>query len=487
MSINSRVKSLHSFLSCLLASCTIHSYKFLHQIVNFLHMCLDLSKQIIYLFTVNSSGDHTKTSTWAVHPPQSASSAKTASDNKVMIHAPVKVEGTADMSRVAPQQTTSKSFISQTATTNQPRIHQHVQQGVNFVQAPSLSNSHIEIGKIVQKLLQPQVQDLPVWTPPSRDYMNKSLACQMCKHVVNEVDNVLVCDACEKGYHLNCLQYHNTASVPRGEWHCGKCEALSNGKPLPPKYGRVMRNTTTASKLSSTATSVLLSSEKKMGALNGKVNLQRITANGNSGMQGAPTGSLENKSSHFEAGGESTDARLMQGHSNSSSKGNTVCVPSGSAPNNLIKSPAAAWVTPVELSVERSTKEELIAESKSQATEKPERVADTDNRSQAFERPQNNDQTGLQNSSKDLSGGEEIRDCNTKDGAKQVDQRVSSSDCLHDVDWIGDVLQVVDEKTYYQSCCINGVIYKVQDHALFRSKNNKLTPSKLQARILFLC
>ncbi|KAL4580036.1 hypothetical protein LXL04_016210 [Taraxacum kok-saghyz] len=105
-----------------------------------------------------------------------------------------------------------------------------------------------EITKIIEKLLEPRTRtDHQKWTPPSRDYMNNPLTCQTCKIIVKEVTTTLVCDACEKGYHLKCVNYI-PKSISRNkwqEWHCVKCLSITNGKPLPPKYGHVMRNINT--------------------------------------------------------------------------------------------------------------------------------------------------------------------------------------------------------------------------------------------------
>ncbi|XAR56744.1 hypothetical protein NMG60_11037329 [Bertholletia excelsa] len=187
----------------------------------------------------NSSGNHT----WQKTPSssqqsQSGLSAKTGADNKTLLLPPVKVEGTiklggtADITtlRMNPHAGTSKPLITQAVSGNLQ--HQHV-QGPNFLQAPLLSSAHSEIGKIIQKLLQPQLPEHPTWTTPSRDYMNKALSCQVCKLMINDVESVLVCDACEKGYHLKCLQSLNQKGIPRGEWHCFKCLSLSNWKPCP--------------------------------------------------------------------------------------------------------------------------------------------------------------------------------------------------------------------------------------------------------------
>ncbi|CAK9165486.1 unnamed protein product [Ilex paraguariensis] len=457
----------------------------------------------------NSSGDHTfgKTPTWSVQT-QSASSAKVGSDNKVPSHTSAKVEGAADMriSPMTPQAVSSKPFTSQA-----PSMHQHL-HGMNFVQAPSVGNGHNEIGKIVQKLLHPQLPQHPTWIPPSRDYMNKAVTCQECKQTINDVDSVLVCDACEKGFHLKCLQSSNQKAVPRGEWHCGKCLALSQGKPLPPKYGRVTRNIN-APKMSSITSSVQSPVGKKMGSLAEKVSQPKISANGNSNLLSAPTGTMGNSSSHPASGLKTVLDGEMQGNDIVLSKGNIDGKPPPNhCPNNLKKASVAACVSPAGLSGERTREDKLVSESKSHSPAKSEIVT---SESQAPGNAQDNDPILLANSSEiplkqcpndnhmledseKPCGGENLN-CDSDHDTKQDKQGVtqanpveasgtsigatdngSSSDGLHGVDWIGDVLQVADEKTYYQSFCVNGVAYKVQDYVLFRS-NNKMMPSKLQA------
>lgn len=471
----------------------------------------------------NSSVEHTmvKTPTWSMQPPSSLS-AKFGSENKVPTHTSVKVEGSADTSkpRMA-SQATSKSLVAQTTSVNPPNTHQHSQ---GMQQAPSLVNSHNEIGKIVQKLLQPHIPEHPTWTPPSRDYMNKALTCQTCKFAINEVDNVLVCDACEKGYHLKCLQFNNQKAIPRGEWHCGKCLALSSGKPLPPKYGRVMRNIA-APKVSSNATAVQSSSEQKVGTLDEKVNQQRITANGNSGLQNSATGTMGNNNGHSPSGLMMPDERDIQFNDIVSNREKMDDKPPGTSPINLTKSSGSFRVSPsADLSVERSSEEKLVTESKSQPPAKSDTVINLFDHSQTHGNSLDNDQTRLRSrpdndqtisaeipskqchdtklmvkdAEKSFNG--ETIGCNPNDEVKQDEQGVaqanhvetsgpsvgtseearSLSTSLHDVEWIGDILQLVGEKEYYQSCCINGVVYKVQDHALLYFKN-KVMPSKLQA------
>ncbi|GFZ04965.1 RING/FYVE/PHD zinc finger superfamily protein [Actinidia rufa] len=307
----------------------------------------------------------------------------------------------------------------------------------NFVQSPLVSNVHSEIGKIVQKLLQPKLQAHPTWTPPPRDYMNKALNYQVCNLTIIEVEDVLVCDACEKGYHLKCLQSRNQKAIPK---------------------------------------------EKKVGTLGKKGNQQKITANGSSGLRSAPAGNMVNYQNPSTSGSNMPNASDMQ--------------------------------------VERSCKEKLVVKGWSPA-KSSETIAKTLDHLQSSSNSQYNDQKELS-----YSAGSPPKQChdnnltvkdsersdskffygNGNGDIKQEEQGVarpepvetsgtgilasehvrSSSDRSDDVDWIGDIIQVVDGKTHYSSCCINGVVYKVKDYALFHFNNDKLMPSKLQARKLLL-
>ncbi|XP_017258301.1 uncharacterized protein LOC108227580 [Daucus carota subsp. sativus] len=506
----------------------------------------------------NSFGDNTKPPTWTVQS-QASPSAKTVLDNNASFHASIK-GGATGMS------TMSRPFMNQTTSVNPLGAHQHIQQGARFVQSPSQSNSHDDIGKIVQKLLQQQILKHPIWTPPSRDYMNKSVPCQICKLVISEVDNVLVCDACEKGYHLNCLQMLNPKSLPKAEWQCGKCFSLSGGKPLPPKYGRVTRNSTVL-KVSSPATEVHLSADQNVGVIDVKDKLKRTAINVNSGIQSAPPGALD-KSNHSLATAQMGDGKIMRGNGATSTEGE--CVeehPSRCSPNNLMRIPGvpigtsnhfaidaeladlkvmqrngslssngkkagehpsepvannlvvtlgASNVTHDDLKVERLTEEKLDPKCNSQPSAECVVVGSTFDDSQTLGHNKDNVQTELTNRSAipskqcpdtntkmlelGKSCGKDFVEHKTHDNADKDNHGVSVlnhvettgtgigpeergeslSDCLHDVDWIGDKIQVMDGKTYYQSYSTSGVLYKVQDHALFRINNNVSAPFKLQ-------
>ncbi|KAL1208941.1 PHD finger protein [Cardamine amara subsp. amara] len=191
------------------------------------------------------------------HSSSSTISFGAASDSKVPVQS---------SSRVADP--SFRPFMSQTPPATFPGM-----KGVSYGQTSSSfgNNQHAEIAKLIHKVLQPRAKHNLLWNPPSREYMSRAITCQICQGTVNEVETVLICDACEKGYHLKCLQAHNMKGVPKSEWHCSRCVQLYNGKPFPPKYGRVMRSATTA-KMSSSTAEVQFSAEKKVGKMDQKVN-----------------------------------------------------------------------------------------------------------------------------------------------------------------------------------------------------------------------
>ncbi|KAI7729937.1 hypothetical protein M8C21_031296 [Ambrosia artemisiifolia] len=341
------------------------------------------------------AGDAGKTPTWSMQP-QSASFAKMGSDKGTV---------KSDIS--------SKTFITQTPNSTTVNPHR-----TNFSQPPA-ADTHNEISKIVHKLLHPHVIDHPMWTPPSRDYMNKALPCQICKITISEVDTALVCDACERGYHLKCLNC-NPKSIPRGEWqewHCAKCLAISNGKPLPPKYGRVMRNINTQ-KLSSSSGTAQQSSDKK-------VMPSDVNVNGNSFSQ---------SSSQSGSGATaSNDGKLTE--------------------------------TPLNKNQEHVTDKLVDNKPLSSAPE----ISSNDKKLDS----------GLNGVTKDDGLGETVKKGETPTVVGEQEGPTSSS--MNEAEWVGGVVKEIDGNTYYNSCRVNGIVYKVKDYAVFSSAGNRYLPNKLQA------
>ncbi|KAK2195648.1 bifunctional Zinc finger [Babesia duncani] len=52
---------------------------------------------------------------------------------------------------------------------------------------------------------------------------NKCKACFSCsKSLENEDTTLLICDACDRAYHMGCTKEHYE-EVPRGKWYCDFC------------------------------------------------------------------------------------------------------------------------------------------------------------------------------------------------------------------------------------------------------------------------
>ncbi|KAK3199839.1 hypothetical protein Dsin_023254 [Dipteronia sinensis] len=437
---------------------------------------------------MNSASNHplVNAPTWSVqtHP---ASSAKPGAENKFPSQNPLKVDGTAVMARTAPQAApqTFRSFITQPASGNLPVMHQASQganqasQGVNLGQAPQSSNNHSEIAKMVQRLLHPKLPEHPTWTPPSREYMNKALTCQLCKLTVNEVETVALCDACEKGFHLKCLQLNNQKGIPRGgEWHCMSCLKLSGGKPLPPKYGRVMRSINTPPKMPSNTSVFQSSSDKKVAPMDSKVSSQKIAENGSS----SDPGNVGSNSTELASDSNIQIAKDQEASSRTHLNNSTLGVITDSPSVDSVSKKLAQANQVCESSVHE---DKLASESKSLPPVTPETVSNNSASSQ----PSHNTpvvQTDPPNGA-EVSLNDHQNNCTVKQDEKNDAQSdpVGSSglsvDFLHGVEWSGDVVQIVDGKLFYQSCCIGGVTYKLQDHALLHSSPDRLIPSKLQA------
>lgn len=401
----------------------------------------------------SQAGDTGKTPTWSMQP-QTASFAKVGSDK-----VPVKPENSSDLTttRAATQGITSKPLITQVPQPNPMNAR------MNFIQAPSAADTHSEISKIVHKFLHPHVLDHPTWTPPSRDYMNKALICQICKVTINEVDNTLVCDACERGYHLRCL-HCNPKAIPRGEWqewHCAKCLAISNGKPLPPKYGRVMRNISTP-KLSSNSVAVQPSLDKKVESSDANMNQQMITANGESVSQSASGGTTVKDSKLTEMTPNENQDSGIDSFVERSNEGKLTIMSELQPPVNVVENHDGI----------EHTMTQSITKNQSQ------------NNSVFCNVPEENCRSGKVLESGHSAGNKEEQGDSVKTSETSLtvvsNHEDPPSSSMHQVEWIGDMVKEVDGKTYYQSCSINGTVYKAKDYALFSSPGNKYLPNKLQ-------
>ncbi|KAG9143207.1 hypothetical protein Leryth_010132 [Lithospermum erythrorhizon] len=423
-----------------------------------------------------------RTPGWPVQA-QSFSSTQRGSENRIYTHTAQTEGSVAIKSGATTQPATSEPLTTQVSTGNIPSLQQRI-QSKNVVQASQTRNSHAEIANTVHKFLQ-QHQKRPLGTPPSRDYVNKALACQMCHSTVTDVNSILICDNCEKGYHLKCLHTANQKGALKGEWHCLRCLGANHGKPLPPKYGRVMRN------LKSDGPSP----NKKGEIVDVKTNVQ--TANGKILLHKGAPGTVRSLSSQQPS--ESKFQNVFQIHGNEalSSEGETDDITSRTY---LDKISSAAHLIPSKQSPDEKRLVTIVPKPLSNSNA----VLSMENHSQplgdlsedhlelkrGLEFPSSKEHCGRvssqSDSQKELKGDElgivHVSNAQASTSSSMSAEPVnSSSGQSSGIDWIGNISEVVDGKIYYQSCRIDGVVYKVHDHVLILFDNGKLTPSKLQA------
>uniref|UniRef100_A0A1D1Z037 PHD finger protein At3g20280 n=1 Tax=Anthurium amnicola TaxID=1678845 RepID=A0A1D1Z037_9ARAE len=419
-----------------------------------------------------------------------------------------------------------KAYAIQTTPGGQQFIHQlpHTEN----LHDPSVANSHNEISKMVQRILPPKACDQPNWTPPATDYINKPLNCQMCKIIINDVESLLVCDACEKGMHMKCLLSYNQRIIPKAEWHCPRCLSSSNGRPLPPKYGRVTRGFSTSRSSPSTG-SVQVPSEK-VETVDMKLNsYQKMISNGHPVIQ---------TRSHTSTGGngctDSTVVKMMpntrekqvldcpvtnRNMDNDINKGTTADHLDGSADPTTTSSGSPdgspnlhnlnTGLLPCQMQQQASdcslqTKVDSKCNDPSQISEttidvKP--IFQAPNDSQIVNEvdvliKSNVSCNHSDNKLKDLSdlkktavhggdcdNGRENMVASQETAVETLDRDCGPPVSAHtdNAEWVGDAVRTVEERSYYQSCCTNGVIYELQDHVLISSHDDNLFPSKLQA------
>eukprot|EP00897_Mesotaenium_endlicherianum_P005010 jgi/Mesen1/4537/ME000231S03789 len=75
-------------------------------------------------------------------------------------------------------------------------------------------------------------------------HMDFPVACHLCRQVEQASPLLLMCDACEKAFHIRCLREshsHGAAPFvlpdPGDSWYCATCSVEGGGKPRAPKYG----------------------------------------------------------------------------------------------------------------------------------------------------------------------------------------------------------------------------------------------------------
>ncbi|KAH0458164.1 hypothetical protein IEQ34_013479 [Dendrobium chrysotoxum] len=406
-------------------------------------------------------------------------------------------------------------------------------QGLTFVHVPSFISNHNEIAKSVMGVVQPKVPDCPNLPLPSTEYITKPLNCQVCKIIITDVESLLVCDACEKGIHLKCLQLNGTKTIPKADWHCPKCLSANNGKPFPPKYGRVTRNIPSVTTTSSGGGTIL--AEKNGEIPEAKFKYQKSMENENLSSSSVVQVLNMNGKRHGEGMYSGTSMSDLEEKSGLASAipGAQIGISDGQTAR--IKSPETEATKPASDSQSRNF-DELPEQSSLFTSEmqrsvsgsmpdieqaeylcsdpKHETVAKT-----ACQSPLTSDLRTINEVDVPISAEsaddlmqkpstmvtDDLKECPKSPEAfsnqvlevslagehgsqmmcGQILQNESDSgnsllvEELQSLDWVGDILEVVENRAYYRSCRINGCIINLQDNVIVSTNNKNFYPAKL--------
>ncbi|GLJ15404.1 hypothetical protein SUGI_0252870 [Cryptomeria japonica] len=415
-------------------------------------------------------------------------------------------------------------------------------QGLKLSDSVAIRANHADIAQNVQKILQARPPDLRQWEPPSKAYMNASVTCQVCKINVLDIDTILVCDSCEKGVHLKCLQAYNQRGIPKGDWHCPKCLVASGGRPLPPKYGRVGKSSfVRRTPASANKSSPLASVGKKMETAHSKsphhtavsigLNAPEIpihvdltnTNNRHMHATGDNSGELKPKSEMLlvqnikqegglnepikqESSKETADSFTglsgpLSGKENQCSPKNEVfgshVLPEDSRYNQHSKMNLHVAKQPQTLSnsqgADRLKMEQAVSAVRNvmQSTAIQQLPAEAEGlpfSPFAIEGQTSKDIGDISKKVEDAqqSGLHKSTIFETKSLVEATDpSRATEEDDAYCVEWVGDKLYVVGGKTYYQSCSVNGVSYRLHDYALFRPEIPNVPPYIAKLQVLW--
>lgn len=432
-------------------------------------------------------------------------------------------------------------------------------QGLKPAESLAIRANHADIARNVQKILQSRPPDFRQWEPPSKAYMSAPVSCQICKINVIDIDSILVCDACEKAVHLKCIQSYNQRGIPKGDWHCPKCLIASNGRPFPPKYGRVGKSTIVR-KMPANKSSHQASPTKKIETSHPKSPQHTIVSNGLNTAPDIPVHVDLSRSNHMhilqETGNTSGDLRSNSELSFAESRKNAEDVSNeplnhdfsqqapeavnallGKLPENENNCSPSNTVS--HFPDQQSALSAALV-SASQFGSKGSQTGDqssinlhvvkqpqTSSNSQGADRLrmqqeasasetllQNNEiqrvpaeTKGLPFSEFPMAGqnraaigsdscqqGEDAQRrtlhknsvLDAKSLSEGINQnRSTEGEDAYRVEWVGDKLQVTGGKTYYQSCSVRGVLYKLHDYALFRPETPNVPPYIARLQILW--
>lgn len=146
----------------------------------------------------------------------------------------------ADLSKLLPQEVHSHfedqvSASSSVSTLGQENMSSGVMQRQTDV---SGGWTHKQLIRVIQEVIQTRSSaESSSSAAHPKPFMSVPVPCELCKLVASDTGSVLICDSCEKVYHLRCLQPYLPKGIPKSDWYCPQC-AVETRHQIP-KYGRV--------------------------------------------------------------------------------------------------------------------------------------------------------------------------------------------------------------------------------------------------------
>ena len=297
---------------------------------------------------------------------------------------------------------------------------------------PEVVDSQRQLMQTVQELVSTRFPpDFKVQAAYPKLFMNIPVPCEFCKMIIRETANVLSCDACEKVFHLRCLQNHLLKGIPKGDWYCPKCVAIPMSNQEKRKYGRVKPGFSFIDANAGTNSATLP-----------RVHVQTPAKADNSQKPGGSSNiGIETNSQNNTNAIEIRSVRDGAAEKSSSKLVNTMI--NGSLTDNVVSQVMTSQPPTVPQIPKSNSKGKKSKESN--ALHSSNKVAETGN---------------------DASSQRERDDPN---------RLVKDTERLQ-IEWIGDELQKHNGKIFYASCKVGGILYRLQECALFRPETPNVPP-----------
>ncbi|TVU11453.1 hypothetical protein EJB05_45039, partial [Eragrostis curvula] len=410
------------------------------------------------------------------------------------------------------------------------------------VHEKSVLSHQKEIANEVKCILY-QSSDHPSWAVPSTEYMSTRLDCQICKVPIADMESLLVCDSCEKGMHLNCLPSANQRLTRT--WHCPPCLVRSNGKLLPSKYGKVKRTfiapkTSMTSGAAQPFSQVAAESPTKKDC-NKKAAANESATNQNSNKGGSTvnksstlaldtaslkplsisgagpqkenvkldgTSFIEKERAAHPGGGIHTETAIScnEGQGSGASRYGSSNLSGGShmhidsssvnlVEDSILQANAQSGFKHSNNSSVVSSKENCEGNGTYQHLIKNVQMSSSTMPTNEIHQADGVVKDGIRNPHKEeimakdaISDHGNVHQVNSNghifpDHEIMGDRKDGYVGCCTSsiVGWVGDALKAVNNKTYYNSCNIDGIIYNLHDHILIAIEGSKPVPCKLQS------